>query len=377
MYLAECAQYLSRNVNYEVPALKQSLSRCQQVQRDSEKREQELLTSASSLRTKFVVSCKEMGVEGVRVREELQALLSELPNIFQQIVDTLPPLIPAICCYQTFIEHTTGKPVQIPQFLPMLSYIMQKGNVTVYEWKHGVAPEPSKDCAGQSTSEHEEDTVQIDWGDLEVPESTAEIDWDHVGQLDASDILVVEDSVEGQTSFEPVLSSNVESLDTILSCSSTRSLFIDDVMELKEFLSRRGLELTMDTDVLHVINESEGVKLHGLHSITEMLDSVSSVLNLLTNSRTQHLLFMKSSAHYLERMATSLLRPQQLSNRAMSQAEAMAARREEAVETAITVHTKLVALIGQTRELQKQVEGQISKLYKNREVNIIGEINIM
>lgn len=33
----------------------------------------------------------------------------------------------------------------------------------------------------------------------------------------------------------------------------------------------------------------------------------------------------------------------------------MAARREEAVETAITVHTKLVALIGQTRELQKQV----------------------
>lgn len=45
--------------------------------------------------------------------------------------------------------------------------------------------------------------MQIDWGDLEVPESTAEIDWDHVGQLDASDILVVEDSVEGQTSFEP------------------------------------------------------------------------------------------------------------------------------------------------------------------------------
>lgn len=100
------------------------------MQRDSEKREQELLTSASSLRTKFVVSCKEMGVEvrllkhcshlmyillftpqGVRVREELQALLSELPNIFQQIVDTLPPLIPAICCYQTFIEHTTGKSV--------------------------------------------------------------------------------------------------------------------------------------------------------------------------------------------------------------------------------------------------------------------------
>lgn len=45
--------------------------------------------------------------------------------------------------------------------------------------------------------------MQIDWGDLEVSEDTAEIDWDHVGQLDGSEILVVEDSVEGQTSSEP------------------------------------------------------------------------------------------------------------------------------------------------------------------------------
>lgn len=44
--------------------------------------------------------------------------------------------------------------------------------------------------------------MQIDWGDLEVAEDTAEIDWDDVGQLDVSEILVVEDSVEGQTSSE-------------------------------------------------------------------------------------------------------------------------------------------------------------------------------
>lgn len=33
----------------------------------------------------------------------------------------------------------------------------------------------------------------------------------------------------------------------------------------------------------------------------------------------------------------------------------MAARREEAVETSITLHAKLVALIDETKELQKQV----------------------
>ena len=46
---------------------------------------------------------------------------------------------------------------------------------------------------------------------------------------------------------------------------------------------------------------------------------MTSVLDLLTNSRTQHLLFMKSSAHYLDRMATTLLSPQLLAQKATAQ----------------------------------------------------------
>ena len=33
VYMAECAQQLTRNVNYEIPALKQQISRCQQIER--------------------------------------------------------------------------------------------------------------------------------------------------------------------------------------------------------------------------------------------------------------------------------------------------------------------------------------------------------
>ena len=33
LYMAECAQQLARNVNYEIPALKQQISRCQQTER--------------------------------------------------------------------------------------------------------------------------------------------------------------------------------------------------------------------------------------------------------------------------------------------------------------------------------------------------------
>lgn len=414
MYLAECAQQLACNVNYEIPALKQSLSRSQQVQRDSEKKEQESRTNAAVLRAKFISSCKEMGVEGVRVREELQQLLSELPVIFKDLVSTLPTLAPAIHFYQSFVQHSTGRSVQLPQFLPMLSYIMQNGNVTVYQWKHGTVPEPTKNHELLSITEHVEDMEQIDWGDLQPFQTTdlatgqvngslatgngaKPIEWDDVGTFDVSEILVVEESLEreargegggeaeGEAGHEAVasavpLSTSAEERDSLLSNSSTRSLFIDDVIQLKEFLSRRVHELSSETGVLqsHFTSEcEEGLQLHGLDSVMAMLVSVTSVLDSLTNSRTQHLLLMKGSARYLERMATSLLSPQLLSNRLTAQAEAMAARRKEAVKTALSQQPKLAALINDTKELQKQVEECISLLYKNRDVNIIGEINVM
>lgn len=50
-----------------------------------------------------------------------------------------------------------------------------------------------------------------------------------------------------------------------------------------------------------------------------MLDSVLAVLDPLTSPRTQHLLLMKSSSHYLDRMAASLLSPQLLANKAQSE----------------------------------------------------------
>ena len=48
-------------------------------------------------------------VQGVRVREELQQLVSELPVIFQHIVSLLPSLAPAVHIYQSFIQDSTGR----------------------------------------------------------------------------------------------------------------------------------------------------------------------------------------------------------------------------------------------------------------------------
>ena len=134
--------------------------------------------------------------------------------------------------------------------------------------------------------------VEIDWGDLTPVQATdlatgqqngatgrrsgtESIDWDAIEAVDVSGIQLVEESVavagEGQASVEaepvthaalecvatdregcgagPVSCSEAE-LDSLLSSTKTRSLFLDDIMELRGFLSQRAQELSIERGIL-------------------------------------------------------------------------------------------------------------------------------
>ena len=81
----------------------------------------------------------------------------------------------------------------------------------------------------------------------------------------------------------------VQSAEPILHCTSSRHTAL---------LSALSSQLS---------SKCEGMQLQDQDSVTAMLGSVISALDLLTNARTQHLLLMKSSGRYLERIAISLL----------------------------------------------------------------------
>ena len=53
------------------------------------------------------------------------------------------------------------------KFLPMLLFILIHGNVSIYQWKHGMPP-PEKDTTGQfaevTQSETNDESLEIDWG---------------------------------------------------------------------------------------------------------------------------------------------------------------------------------------------------------------------
>ena len=111
----------------------------------------------------------------------------------------------------------------------------------------------------------------IDWGDLSsdiqsdgIENQSDGIDWDNPGILELGDIVVLEDSAvekggEGGRQEEGVASLKQQSkscadsagdLETLLSSPVTRALFLDDIMELKEFISWRLRELTRTDDIL-------------------------------------------------------------------------------------------------------------------------------
>lgn len=69
---------------------------------------------------------------------------------------------------------------QAAESLPMLAYVIRKGNTTVYEWRTGSVPrtiERPKQAAHVFDDDEEKDSAvedKIDFGDLDVPATLAD-----------------------------------------------------------------------------------------------------------------------------------------------------------------------------------------------------------
>uniref|UniRef100_G3URT4 CDK5 regulatory subunit associated protein 3 n=1 Tax=Meleagris gallopavo TaxID=9103 RepID=G3URT4_MELGA len=263
-YLAELAALLVRNVTYEVPALRKQIARCQQAQQDLARREEECQLAAAELRERFYTSCKQYGITGSNVRQELLALVQDLPSLLSEVGAGVGALSEAIELYQACVEfvcQSSEGPV-----VPMLRYVGSKGNTTVYEWRTGFEPVKVERPEVQVVPEQpKEDT--IDWGDFTLEpigggdaDNTAaggeaqdnEIDWGIVvepstqdngidwgdGESNEAQITVLEDGSE-----EPEAVARGSDALTLLENAATRNQFIDELMELELFLAQRLVEM--------------------------------------------------------------------------------------------------------------------------------------
>lgn len=393
-YLVELSSLLVRNVNYEIPSLKKQIAKCQQLQQEYSRKEEEGQAGAAEMREQFYHSCKQYGITGDSVRRELLALVKELPSQLAAIGAGAQSLGEAIDLYQACVGFVCESPEE--QVLPMLRFVQKRGNCTVYEWRTGTAPSTvERPHLEEPPEQVEEDT--IDWGDFGVEVASegtdsgisaqaAAIDWGISLESDSKepggdgidwgdDTAALQITVlEAGTQAPEGVARGSDAL-TLLEYPETRNQFIDELMELEIFLSQRAVEMSEEADILSVSQFQLAPAILQGQTKAKMVSMVSALQDLigrLTSLRMQHLFMILASPRYVDRVTELLQQKLKQSQLLALKKELMVQKQQGALQEQAALEPKLDLLLEKTKELQKLIEADISKRYNGRPVNLMG-----
>nr|CAG4640940.1 EOG090X07S9 [Eulimnadia texana] len=404
IYLAEAAQMLTRNVNFEIPALKKQITKCEQVQHECEKKEAECVKLAHEFKEKYYATCRQMGIEGHNVKKEIVALLKDLPSLYENVADLSKSLKDAVHYYDGFVKHFVASSKQKDENrLPLLEYIIEHGNTTTYEWRYGEPPvkieEPQLLIDIEDDNAAPESGGEIDFGDSgdidfgspgedDIVLETGDIDWgqidtasseqDHVlGEsidfsIESAGIVVEDAGIEGGVARDS------EAL-TLLDYHKTRTMFTDQLYELEAFLSQRLIESRAESSassfVLSQSDSSDAELQISAENLSAMLSNVNKVINALQDVKIQHLSLIRTSPRYVDRLANSLQQRLSLVDKMKASEAAAADKKFAAAAEQAALKPRLQLLIQRTKELQSALEADVSKRYNNRPVYITGAIS--
>ncbi|KAK1793964.1 hypothetical protein P4O66_010881, partial [Electrophorus voltai] len=396
-YLAELASLLSRTVSYEGPALRKQIAKAQQLQQELSRRELECQSTAADMKERYYAACRQYGIVGENVARELQALVKDLPTTLEETGKRAACLEDPIKLYAAFTNFVCdwSEPV-----LPMLSFVQQKGNATMYEWRTGSAPtvieRPVVEEAPPDTATEE----KIDWGDWSAGAGTEAvnsgitvkdsvdwgvtlesgkeiqaqafhlhmylgcslkdtgaggIDWDE-SEPAAGEIEVVDagtDCPEGIARGGDALS--------LLESSQTRNQFIDELMELELFLCQRLSEMSEEGDMVAMSQFQLApcvIQAQSAQRVQAMLADVRRLLEGLTSLRMQHLFMIQASPRqvcfsYVERVSDMLRQKLKQADILVLKRASLAQRRQEALEEQANLEPRIDLLAARAKELQK------------------------
>lgn len=388
IYLAEAAQILMRNVAYEIPGLKKGLARCEQIQNDCEKKEEDCAKNARDFREKYLVLCQQLGIEGKSIKKEIGQLLTQLPQLYNNVAEQVKLLNKASQYYQSFTKRTISD--DDITVLPLVQYIADHGNTTVYEWRYGEPPlkieEPSfvieDDTEITSADSIDFGDSEIDFGgDVEL--ETGDIDWGQIDMLpdaheavidfsitDDTGIIIQEDGVEGGVAKDN------EAL-TLLDYHKTRNSFIDDIIELEAFLRQRYQEVISSanrTQYGFSLSQADSSDDVSKEQLEVMITQVANVFNSINEVKLKHLSLIRESPRYVDRLASSLQQQLKFAEKMENNQAATVEKRKAAASEQKRFHPLIKKLIEKTKELQANIEESISKKYNNRPVHITGSI---
>ncbi|GMR59348.1 hypothetical protein PMAYCL1PPCAC_29543, partial [Pristionchus mayeri] len=377
--LAEASQLLQRVIQYEIPALRRNMQKADQSIQDGAKKEKEYLKQAVDAKKNYEKELSRMGMEGGLLRSELLNLASELPSFIESIALLIQKLAPAKEYYETFrsyVHHCCAPSISL---LPLLTLIFSHGStITVYEWKYGKTPikveKPNFDLLLKADQAKEEVEDEIDFGD--------DLDLDVGGEIDFGDgeEEAIIDVIADQSGLvvEDGVARGEEALG-LLENGETRQGIKEELHELMSFLSGRCLdeesEGAADIFILGSEVRPEQIRNVTVSQVKEWNVLATSILAQLDNPQKIHLFKIRTSPQYVETLVEELIGKRDLEGRYERMAKLMEEKQQKEQETLRETRNQLNLTIENTKKLKKEVEEEISKKYKGRQVKIMGGIN--
>ncbi|EPY87196.1 CDK5 regulatory subunit-associated protein 3 [Camelus ferus] len=393
----ELSSLLVRNVNYEIPSLKKQIAKCQQLQQEYSRKEEEGQAGAAEMREQFYHSCKQYGITvsprhhgagiaGDNVRRELLALVKDLPSQLAEIGAGAQSLGEAIDLYQACVGFVcerrgatprcmSGGPARSPRWWepsvverPHLEEPPEQVEDDAIDWgDFGV--EAASEGADSGISAQ---AVGIDWG-ISLESDSKETGGDEIDWGDDAAALQIT-VLEAGTQAPEGVARGPDAL-TLLEYPETRNQFIDELMELEIFLSQRAVEMSEEADILSVSQFQLAPAILQGQTKAKMVTMVSALQDLigrLTSLRMQHLFMILASPRYVDRVTELLQQKLKQSQLLALKKELMVQKQQEALREQAALEPKLDLLLEKTRELQKLIEADISKRYNGRPVNLMG-----
>jgi len=141
LYISESASILARNVIYEVPALKRLITKLEQAQSESFKKEATCKKQSQDYRDKFNTNCTQLGLQfdiqknpeakppsiGAVGKQLTNQMSQELPAIFDKIALKSKDVREAVLYYRRFLENNISLTKEERDgFLGLLLFVIGK-----------------------------------------------------------------------------------------------------------------------------------------------------------------------------------------------------------------------------------------------------------
>ncbi|CAF3331453.1 unnamed protein product [Rotaria sp. Silwood2] len=368
-----------------------------------------------------------MSIKGDNVQQELIQRIEYLPNICTELASgdqsSIPLLKPAVEFYIEFMKHFhPSSKSDNEEFLPIIKYLIENGNTTVYQWRTGghipvsIERPPLNYKFAETTETNEEEPNIIlgldddlitstqgievkqtaDQSDVIDFDTEAEIDWSAIDTVpELLDPALTSNGTNPNSIADALRDAALNGLNhpiddgiahgndalTLLENRSTYTLFIHELYRLQSFLKQRLNEYHVNETILMTFimqNTPVSIQKINENDLKSFLKNVDSIFTSIAHRQLDRLFSMRDSYKFVDRLINCFQQKKVSIERNRLQQKELEEKASSSLKEEQQLKEKLNLLISYTKQLKEQVAKEISvKKCQNRRINIMGEINTL